>query len=623
MSVKTYKELDPRQAPHASQVLSSEPRMRQLVRNLNIMLPRVREVGLRFGSRPCRTLFHIKSDQQVLDDLIYPCGTPISRNAWWYGKQAHQMKRQAQSYHVFEFATISDPAHVVLGETNDITMHILVIIHAWLGHVHGFTHNIWHNETEQTSCLQKFAQDEEFVRKLVEDPQYGWEKYEYYADAAHALELHSGPLPIDRSIPSDDELRDQLRNRLEELKSAHTLAMTEPDRLAVEADIRDVVKLLSCHPISPTDDLLGFLLDPANTNSLTDNERRIVEMTRFENRYVSQVLGRTKILHEGISHWLDRRIPMQPELELASLGYGVILDSGRYDTMHDSYPVYVYSDPYALGEAILDYVDEKHSKYLGKKTVSFTRLHCDESGDLHETDEVVETEVDDWDRSFFWDVINTYDDMRLFHTFLTEEFFEKLHKKTMAWVEKMVMTINKILKDRGWNEALIFEGERFPRTLEEFYEVIVIWLGQIQAGQWINWFGYGGPQFPVSQITLWQMLQIVQIIASYDEDKVEFLRQSLLHTSLQAVPNIKLVDTGRENRAGMWTLRHEYDPDFGPLKQGHARQTLRYYWRFSGPIRLLTMELLTDGYGRPWGPPRPYQYFTENGETVKERWLSA
>jgi hypothetical protein len=148
-------------------------------------------------------------------------------------------------------------------------------------------------------------------------------------------------------------------------------------------------------------------------------------------------------------------------------------------------------------------------------------------------------------------------------------------------------------------------------------------MNQIESAQWITgWFNYGAPPFPASQAVLWQMQQIVQTVAAYDADKNEFKRQMLLRTGLLALPNIKIVDTGRYNNAGRWTLRHEYDPDFGPLKQSHARQVLCHLWRYSGPVRLLTAEILTDQWGRPWGPPRTYQYSTDNGETVKEYWGS-
>jgi len=619
-----------------TKILTSNPQEAQVVRNLNIMVPRILAVGKRYGLDPCRAIFRLKSDQQVLDDLVYPLGIGVSRPAWWYGKAAQQSRQRGQGGHVFEFATISDPAEVVLGSTNDLVMHIHVIIHAWLGHVHLFTNNRWHRETEQATALYRFAQDEAFVRSLVENPkEWGWDRYEYYADAAHALENYSGPLPTPVGQPSDAEMRKELEEKLENLKHAWTLAKTEPDRKAIEDDIRDTARHLSCHPIMPTGDLLGFLMDPDNTKHLPDEARRIIEMTRFENRYSTQVVGRTKTLHEGVSHWVDRRIPHEPELDMIRLGMDKMIDAAAYDTMHDAWPIYWYSDPYALGEAIIAYIDQKHSRVIGKETVTYNRLklltaediatgnYPDRiAGDLVETDEVKTEEVDKWDRSYLLEVMDHYDDQRLFYTFLTEDFFESLHKKALGWVKKMIMVINGHLKQVRWDPNYIFEGDRFPETLEEMFEVVSVWMNQIQMADWLGFFGYGAPKFPASQVVLMQMMQIIQTVAAYDQDKHAFKRQMLLRTGLQALPNIKIVDTGRHNNAQTWTLRHEFDPDFGPLRQGYARQTLRYFWRLCGDaVRLLTMEILTDAYGRPWGPPRPYQYSCDNGKTVKERWL--
>lgn len=645
-----------------AEILSNDPKQAQLVRNLNIMVPRVEAAGKRFGAKPCRALFTIKSDQQVLDDLVYPLGVPVSRPAWWYGKAVQQSRSKGQGGHVFEFATVSNPAHVVLGETNDLMMHILVIIHAWMGHVHMFTNNIWHDETERETALQRFAQAESFVQRLVNDEKtFGWEWYEFFSDAAHALENHSGELPSNKERESDVEARAALRQRLDDLKHQHTLAKTDPDRATIESDIRDIAKTLSCHPLSPTTDLLGFLASDDNPHALLPEVKEILDITRYENRYSTQVIGRTKTIHEGVSHWFDAELPLQPELDLIRLGVDRIFDAAKYDTMHDAWPIYWYSDPYALGQELIYYVDSKHSRKIGKEIIKVRRLkllteedvakggkymeavpdHVDAegktvvryeerdikeegriAGDLVELDEFKEVEVDVWDRTEFWSVLNTFDDNRLFTTYLTEEFFEKLHKKALGWVKKSITSINRTLREVRWDPNLIFDGDRFPQTLQEMFQVIQIWMNQLQMSSWIGqWFGYGAAPFPVSQVVLWQMLQIVQTVASYDADKNEFKRHMLLRTGLLALPNIKLVDTGRENKTPYWTLRHEFDSDFGPLKQSHARQTLRYFWRFSGPVRMLTMEILTDAYGRPVGPPRPYEYYTENGKTVKERWL--
>ncbi len=511
---------------------------------------------------------------------------------------------------------------MVLGETNDLVMHIAVIVHSWMGHVYLFTHNVWHAETEQKTALQRFAQDESFVRSLVDDPRYGWEKYEYYADAAHALEHHSGDLPTNLEAIPDEVHRQMLRDELEELQHKWVLSHTVPDKEAVEAEIKDIARLLSCHPIVPTGDLLGYLLDPNHSKHLTDNERRIIEMQRFQDRYGTQVIGRSKTIHEGTSHFVDRRMMMEPEIDLMGLGFDKVLDQARVDTMHDAYPIYWYSDPYALGEEIVAYAYDKLAVKVGTEVVRYHPLSMAENGDIIESEEWVEKVVDKWDRSAFHEMLRTFDDMRLFYTYLTEEFFERLHAKALGWVRKMIMVINKTMKDLRWHPALIFEGDRWPTTLEEMNQVVGMWMNQMQIGQQVGtYMGYGAPGFPVSQTTLYQMMQIIETVASYDSDKDGFKRQMLLRTGLFWLPNIKLVDDGRENNAEVVTLRHEFDPDFGPLKQGYARSTLRYAWRFFGPIRLLTMEILTDEYGRPAGPPRPYQYKCTNGETVKERWL--
>ncbi|MBX9694729.1 MAG: SpoVR family protein, partial [Cyanobacteria bacterium] len=533
--------------------VTNDVREAQVLRNLNIMVPRILAAGKRWGFDPCRAIFTLKSDQQVLDDLVYPLGVPVSRPAWWYGKAAQQSRQKGQGGHVFEFATISNPAHVVLGDTNDLVMHIHVIIHAWLGHVHLFTNNIWHNETERESCLQRFAQDETFVRKLVANTrEWGWDRYEWYSDAAHALENFSGQLPTDWDSPSDRERRRELEDYLKRLEDDYVLAKTDPDKKAIEAEVRDTSRLLSCHPIKPTTDILGFLMDPENTPHLPEEARRIIDMTRFENRYSTQVVGRTKTLHEGVSHFVDRRIPHAPELDFIRLGMNNMLNAAAYDTMHDAWPIYWYSDPYALGEALIEYIDDTHSKKIGTETVTFNRLKLltdDDiktgnyperiAGDIIETDEVKSVEVDKWDRSYLLEVCRTYDDQRLFYHFLDEDFFERLHKKSLGWVKKMITAINLRLKQVHWDPQFIFEGDRFPQTLQEMFQVISIWMNQIQMAQWMVWFGYGAPTFPVSQTSLWQMLQIVQTVAAYDHDKHGFKRSMLLRTGLQWLPNIK------------------------------------------------------------------------------------
>jgi hypothetical protein len=194
-----------------------------------------------------------------------------------------------------------------------------------------------------------------------------------------------------------------------------------------------------------------------------------------------------------------------------------------------------------LSEAIIEYIDDTHSRKVGKQTIEVRRVKVltaediaaggeyalavphvtlvdDEvegaegkypapeflvignqvyqyetrriedddfvPGDVIETTQVDNREVDVWDRSYLWEVANNFDDMRLFHHFLTEDFFEKLHKKSLTWVKKTIMLIDGKLKQVNWDPNFIFEGERFPQTLEEMFEVCQIWMNQLQMSGW-------------------------------------------------------------------------------------------------------------------------------------------
>lgn len=195
-----------------------------------------------------------------------------------------------------------------------------------------------------------------------------------------------------------------------------------------------------------------------------------------------------------------------------------------------------------------------------------------------------------------------------------------LNDKALEWVRRQMQQINKLLIDRGWNRQLVFDP--LPDTLEEMSYAIEVWFNQRQMSGFIGqMYGYGAPAFPFHEYMLNQMLQVIQTVAEWDADKDGYKQQMLLYTDLSFAPSIRLVDSGRFNKTGMHTLRHDYDPDFGPLAQNDARETVRRYWRLGGPVQLLTWELLTDDFGRPVGAPRPYRYYTENGQTVKEQWL--
>jgi spore cortex formation protein SpoVR/YcgB (stage V sporulation) len=151
-------------------------------------------------------------------------------------------------------------------------------------------------------------------------------------------------------------------------------------------------------------------------------------------------------------------------------------------------------------------------------------------------------------------------------------------------------------------------------------ELVQKWTNAAQQSE--RWQQFQGtPAFPVHPQTLQEMATILQIVAGFDEDWHGMRKQLIQRTGYNSVPYIELVDTGRHTD-GVWTLRHVYNPDFGPLLQSEARETIRYFRLLcGGPVRLLTMEQRVDRFGRETGDPVPYEYFTEDGDTVKERFV--
>lgn len=582
----------------------------RVLEDLRILAKRIDQVGKRYGLNPPPAIFTLKSDQQVLDDIVY-AGLPRHFKHWSYGKQA----MQPRSGHVFEFALNSDPGEIALGSTNTVLMQMLVMVHAWMGHLQMDTNALF-RETEPRSVIQKFAQDERFVDALI--AKWGHEKYEWFMDAAKALEMHSGWLPSNRDMLPDSQHRRLLEASLKDLESAYRLAATDRDRKVIEDDIQDTLHQLKCHPIVPTDDLLAFLGDEENTPQLPFEAHKLIQIVREEHRY-HQAFMRTRYMHEGWSHWVDTHMPWEPEMDIVGLGFDQLFEMARIDTMHDNYPIYWFHDVYSFGLHLWQYIDDTTSRKIGTETVKFTRLKM-EDGHIVDTGVEVEREVDKWDRSFMYEVRRTYTDRRFFETFINDDSMAVLNNKALEWVRRQMGQINKLLKDRGWDPALIFDP--LPETLEDMYYAISVWFNQRQMSATVRqWYGYGAPPFPIHEMVLQQMLQIIQTVASWDADKHAFKRQMLMYTELAFQPNIRLVDSGRFSKTGMHTLRHEYDPDFGPLAQSDARETLRRYWRFAGPVQFLTWEILLDDFGRPYGAPRPYRYYTENGDTVKERWL--
>ncbi|MBX9720809.1 MAG: hypothetical protein K2X81_05410, partial [Candidatus Obscuribacterales bacterium] len=147
--------------------------------------------------------------------------------------------------------------------------------------------------------------------------------------------------------------------------------------------------------------------------------------------------------------------------------------------------------------------------------------------------------------------------------------------------------------------------------------VVELWGNAAEMSQQVH-SQAGAPIFPVPTQLLQEVGTVLQIIGSFDANPHKARRQLVLRTAYHSKPMIWLQDTGRRSD-GVWTLKHEFDPNFGPLKQSEAKDTLKYMRRLTGePIRLLTMDQKEDSQGRPIGPLMPYEYYTADGVTVTD-----
>lgn len=570
-----------------------------------------------FGLTPYPIIYRLVSDQTMVDLTAYPMMMPTDIIHWSHGKQAEAQRRNAANAHYYEAATNMNPSIVWLGVTNTMPMQINVMAHAVSGHVSLCAINFLNNaDTYPETAMNRFAQYRSKVQKLIRDPRWGYEGVEYILDAAFALEHHSGWLPVIPNVPSDDELRQQLEAETDVLRQRIEVegAVSAAEEKVLKRKLSAIEAQLSRHPIQPTDDLLGFLIDPANTPHLLPEARMLLDIVRERSRYL-QPVGRTKFMHEGWSSYWEKTVLQSPHM---GLPFEYAFDLAQAWSMHDSQvATRFYSDPYALGLRVWLFIDEKYGFDEGEVIIERPKAVRDEQGFWHETDEIENIPVVKRNRDKFFEIARTYEDHRFLNEFLCDELLEKINDEALNWVLRCMTRINGFLRGQGWGSNLIFDP--LPETLDGLLQVIQAWMQEAEISEYYH-ENAGTPMFPVPSYLMQHMAQVLQIVMAYDQDKHAMRRQMILRTGAYWIPAIYAVDDGRD-ADGVLTLRHSYNPTYGPLKQTECRDTLKMFRRIYGrPTRLLTMELHTDSQGNPVGEPQPYEYFIEK-ETVKERWL--
>jgi len=573
---------------------------------------RMARAGKRLGLSPYLVDYWYLHDAQITELLPF-VGVPGDYHYWNKGKEAEKNRRNGYGGHIYEMVLNTNPSICYLSTTNSVPMQLHVMAHAVWGHVDFFANNKLFAETQPSTVLARFKLARNKLQELVDDPEWGWQNVEYYMDAIHALENHVPWLPSLEGKLSDKQLREQLKLELVELKrrAREEGEVSSSLKKQLDAHIERLEAQLKHYPIQPTADILGFLADPENTPDLPEQVHMMLSIVRDRSLYF-QPQGRTKFMNEGWASYWQRELLLQPEVDLP-MEYR--FDLAQSWTMHDQRASAWYLDPYALGQGVWRYIDRKYGFDEGEVEVQVPFLTQDKDGNPKESRKKRSLTAITRNRDKMLEVRRHYDDNRFLDEFVNEEFFEHVNEQALDWLRRAIRLINGAILKNGWSRQLVFDP--LPPSLEELMQIVQIWM-QVEKSSREARQQMGSPIFPVAAETLEEMGMVLQIVAAFDADKHKARRQLVLRTGYHWLPNIQLVDTGKFSD-NSWTLKHEVDENFGPLLQSECRDTLKFFWRLRGtssPVRLLTSEPKQEN-----GPLLPYEYYTDDGETVKERFL--
>lgn len=271
-------------------------------------------------------------------------GLPMFYPHWSVGKSYQDLKRtykRGQMGLAYEMVLNSDPCINYLMEENTLTMQILVLGHAAMGHNHFFRNNFmmrqWSHADYIVSYL-KFAKD--YVEQCEE--RYGFVAVERVLDAAHALRFYA----VDKyKTPKKRKgyEAERLKARIDFEQKTYDRLLDFGKNPETEKSDQDDRK------IEPTENLLYFI--EKNSPILKDWERELVRIVRKIWQYLYPNIN-TALMNEGfatLSHALlieelDKRKLLNEAamLEFCHMHSNVLWQ-------RDMSPL---SNPYALGYAI-------------------------------------------------------------------------------------------------------------------------------------------------------------------------------------------------------------------------------------------------------------------------------
>lgn len=319
----------------------------------------IEEIGVgEMGLEIYTNQIEVITAEQMLDSYA-SIGMPNMYRHWSFGKhfaREELLYRKGARALAYELVINSDPCINYVMEENTMTMQLLVMAHAAMGHNHFFRNNyLFRQWTDATSILDYLRFAKEYVSECEE--KYGVETVEAVLDSAHALMPQGiSRHPVRRQ--SRAALHDRERRRREHEEATYNeLWRTVPrSQLAIRpqsAEAKEAAEESESLGL-PQENVLYFL--EKHAPKLDDWKRELLRIVRMLGQYFYPQ-RQTKVMNEGCATFVHYEI-MNRLYDKGLIGEGSMLEF-----MH-SHSSVVYQprfedkgfngfNPYALGFAMM------------------------------------------------------------------------------------------------------------------------------------------------------------------------------------------------------------------------------------------------------------------------------
>ncbi len=319
----------------------------------------IEEIGVgEMGLNIYTNQIEVITAEQMLDAYA-SIGMPKMYRHWSFGKhfaREEVLYRKGARALAYELVINSDPCINYVMEENTMTMQLLVMAHAAMGHNHFFKNNyLFQQWTDATAILDYLRFAKEYVAECEE--KYGLETVEAVLDSAHALMAQGiSRHPVRRQSRTDKQER-ELRRREHEEATYNELWRTVPRSQLDEKPATPEAKEAEAESNAlglPQENLLYFL--EKHAPKLDDWKRELLRIVRMLAQYFYPQ-RQTKVMNEGCATFVH--------YEIMSRLYdkGLITEGSMLEFMH-SHSSVVYQprfedkhfngfNPYALGFAMM------------------------------------------------------------------------------------------------------------------------------------------------------------------------------------------------------------------------------------------------------------------------------